>query len=323
MDSFAQEFLNVPEYTVEDLYGAGGEQSESVSHPFPATTGTPREGRQDTISMSTAFHPDANFDPNPTDHILISVDKVFFHVHSHVLQNSTSNFFNSVFLSPPIMWRGLGPSYMLDDRADVLNVLLHTAYHRSVAPYSPTVETIVLTLDALHKYGMPFDHFLAPATPLFTYIVSQAALSPIDVYMAAARYRLEDLAVPVSTYLLSFPLSGITDEMADRMGAVYLKRLIMLQISRTDELRKLLLTPPSTHPDTLQCGFVEQRTLTREWTLSTSELSWQIRPDFSANLLQATLESLNNRLTCEQCKKNLSARVRQIVLEWTLSKRTI
>lgn len=290
----------------------------------PLKVGTPQEGvGSETISISTAFHPGANLDQNAPDLILISADKVFFHVHRQALQNATTNHFNYILLVPPTMWRDQGFSYILDDNADVLNVLLHTAYNLSIAAYSPTLDVLTRTIDALHKYGMPFDRFLCPNTPLFAHILSQAPLSPMQVYIAAARHRIEALAVPVSAYLLSYPLSDITDDMCEGMGAVYLRRLVMLHVHRNEELRKFLLTPPAGHPATIECGFVGQRGLMREWALETAPLSWQVRPDFSASLLQATLDAIHARLTCDQCKQSLNTRIRQLISQWSLTKRTI
>jgi len=281
------------------------------------------ELRPDSISMSTAFSPDANLDDIPPDIILLSSDNVLFLVHSHVLRNASTNHFNSTLLSPPQMRMDLGASYRLNICADVLNIVLLTAYKLSVAEYAPTVATLISSIDALHKCGMPFDRFLAPSTPLFTHILSQAPLSPIDFYAAAANHCVEDLAIPVSSYLLSFPPSEITDEMSQQMGALYLKRLMLLQINRNQELRNLLHTPPSGHPSTLHCGFVERRGLTKEWTLVTAELSSQVRPDFPARLLQATLDPLHTMLTCRQCKDSVNSRIRQMVCQWSLSKRTV
>jgi hypothetical protein len=47
---------------------------------------------------------------------------------------------------------------------------------------------------------------------------------PLQLYALAAHYDIFDLAVPTSSHLLSFPLSRLSDEMVERMGAIYLKR---------------------------------------------------------------------------------------------------
>lgn len=232
----------------------------------------------ETVSISIAFHPTADLDKQPPDVILISTDDVFFYVHRHVLQKASINYFGSVLLTPPTTWRSLGMSYALGDCSRVLNVVLHTAYNLSVTAYVPSLDTLLRSIDALHKYGMPFDRFLTADSPLFAHILDRAPLSPMDVYIAAAKYHHESLAIAVSSDLISFPMADITDEMCLAMGPVYFRRLTALQTNRSEELRKLLLVPPTGHDSTPECGSSEQKKLQKEWLLTTAQFCFDPRP---------------------------------------------
>ena len=66
-------------------------------------------------------------------------------------------------------------------------------------------------------------------------------------YALAASHDLYSLAVPISSHLLSYPLHMLTDELAEKIGPVYLKRLFFLHLGRLDALRRLLLPPPHPH----------------------------------------------------------------------------
>lgn len=97
----------------------------------------------------------------------------------------------------------------------------------------------------------------------------------MEVYITAAENDLNTLATSVSPYLLSFNPATITDEMAVRMGPIYLKQLFLLHRERNELLKELLLTPPGQHTD---CGFVDQKALTRVWALASAGLAWDTRP---------------------------------------------
>ena len=94
------------------------------------------------------------------------------------------------------------------------------------------------------------EHRMWLTAPLYMLLLSSAPLYPIEIYCLAAKFNLEKLAVNSSSHLLSFPTSSITDEMALRMGAIYLKRLMCLHHGRNGALKDILLVPPPPHPQT-------------------------------------------------------------------------
>ena len=167
---------------------------------------------------------------------------------------------------------------MLPHPAAVLNVVLHVVYNISCAHYNPDITTLMDAIDALAVYGLPPKRYVTPASPLYTLILSRAPISPILVYATAAAHNLNDLAVAVSSHLLSFPLSSLSDELAARIGPIYLKRLCFLQLGRIERLQTLLRAPPNFHPETDRCDFAAQKRLVRAWELASAWLAWDARP---------------------------------------------
>lgn len=182
------------------------------------------------------------------------------------------------------------------ESSPILNVILHVLYDMSCSHYSPSLETLITAVDRLAFYGVnPKSHIVAN-TPLYTSLLSQAPLFPLDVYTLAAKYDLHDLAVSTSPHLLSLQLYTITDEMAEAIGPKYLRKLFFLHIGRSDALKRvsqtssnmyarpfdifvqLLLQPPHPHAPTPLCDFTDQKTLTRAWALASAYLAWDARP---------------------------------------------
>ena len=151
-------------------------------------------------------------------------------------------------------------------------------YGLSSAPFSPSFDLLVDAVDKMPNYSItPCKHIL-PDTALFKLLLSHAPLRPLDVYTLAAHHSIHPLAVLTSSHLLSYPLQNITDAEADRMGAIYLKKLVALHIVRFNSLKSVLLEPPHPHPPTRDCDFSTQKKLTRAWSLVSAHLVWDARP---------------------------------------------
>jgi hypothetical protein len=142
----------------------------------------------------------------------------------------------------------------------------------SCAHYSPSFNDLHAAVVSLHTFGVSLKAKIVPTQPLFNLLLSHAPLSPLELYALAAHYDLYDLAVSTSSHLLSLSLSSVTDELAERMGPLYLKRLFFLHFGRAEALKRLLLAPPHPHPPTPQCDFSEQKKLTRAWALASAYL---------------------------------------------------
>ncbi len=261
--------------------------------------GVPQEGHQSPgnaiVSVSTTFHPSAALLPIPTDLIFLSADGVFFYVHTtQVLALSTNHFDQLV---PPTRCKpepSPAPVVVLPEIASVFNILLHVVYNISCAHYRPGVGALVAAVDIMPKYGLSPGRHITPSTPLYALILSQAPTQPIAVYALAAAHDLHDLALPVSSHLLSFALHTLTAELTLRIGPVYLRRLYFLHLGRLEALKRLLLPAPYPHPPTRSCDFAEQTKLSRAWRLASAYLAWDARPGRRTVELRSRAITLNN-----------------------------
>ncbi|KAF9482440.1 hypothetical protein BDN70DRAFT_801430 [Pholiota conissans] len=275
---------------------------------------------QTLVSVSTTFYPGAHHLPVPDDIVLLSSDNVFFYVHSHILIASSDNGFRGRLPLPVLSPKDRDPVVSLPENSTVLNIILHTVYDMPCAHYSPSFPTLVSAVNRLPVYGIPPKSRIAPSTPLYSVLLSYAPLYPIELYALAASHDLFDLAVATSSHLLAFPLSTITDDMAEKIGPVYLKRLFFLHFGRSDALKRVLLPPPNPHAPTTTCDFTEQKRLTRAWALASAYLAWDARPDLSTSSMESALRPLAEHLTCEHCQQSLRDRIKNLVVQWSIVK---
>ncbi|TFK45869.1 hypothetical protein OE88DRAFT_1668737 [Heliocybe sulcata] len=274
-----------------------------------------------TVPVSTAFWPGATADP--ADVILSSSDGVLFYVHSQKLAACSSNRFNGCVPLSPHASAADCPILPATETADVLNIVLHAIYDMSFAQYSPGVECLVAAVRSLHKYGAPLKKLIAPTSPLYQRLMSVAPLNPISIYTVASQFGLEELAVASSAHLLNFRLSTLSDDMAVRMGPVYLKRLFFLHLGRIDAFKRILLPPPPPHPCTSTCDFKDQKQMVRAWALAAACLAWDSRPDLPITTIKQTLKPLIEKLPCEVCRQLLNDRTKDMVAQWSLVKTTV
>jgi hypothetical protein len=200
---------------------------------------------------------------------------VFFYVHSHILLEASDNSFHSLISSSIDNQESI---IDIPDPSAVLNIILHTIYEMSCSHYAPSFSSLITAVTRFPYYGIQPKSHIASSTPLFTLLLSYAPLYPIELYALAASFDLYDLAVSTSSHLLSFPLSSLTDDMAESIGPVYLKRLFFLHFGRIDALKRVLLPPPPPHPPTQWCDFADQKRVTRAWALAAAYLAWDARP---------------------------------------------
>jgi hypothetical protein len=198
-------------------------------------------------------------------------------VHANVLLSASQTAFNHL-LPAESLTEDAEAIVPVPESSEVLNILLHTIYNMTCSHYAPSLPSIAVTIKTLKSYGIPLSIYIAPPTPLFALLLSHAPAAPLEVYSLAAEHDLEHIAIAASPHLLSFPLPTLTDEMAEQMGPVYLKKLFFLHLGRSDALKRLLLPPPHPHPPTADCDFTEQKKLTRAWALASAYLAWDTRP---------------------------------------------
>ncbi|KAF8885163.1 hypothetical protein BD779DRAFT_694346 [Infundibulicybe gibba] len=292
-------------------------QSESPSHTDEDNT------EKILVSISTSFHPGADGHPPNPDLTFSSSDSVLFYVHSHIIRAASKSAFESALNAPRSNSKYEDSIISVSEPSVTLNVILHMLYGKSCAQHSPSFEILLTALRHMPRHGIDPKIHITTGTPLFDLLLSFAPLFPLELYTAASQFDLYEVAASTSSHLLSFSLSSITDEMAEQMGAIYLKRLMCLHINRFQALKRGLLTPPHPHPPTEACGFVEQKKLTRAWALVSAYLVWDARLDLSTHNLQTALNPLTEQLNCPLCLKSLKDRTRDVVVQWVSVKRTI
>ncbi|KAF5350125.1 hypothetical protein D9756_009124 [Leucocoprinus leucothites] len=272
-----------------------GHQFQAQSPPMTSHAPSPQESEateeDDTttvISLSTVFHPGAHtVEPDTT---FITSDMVLFYVHSQVLRGTSPHAFRRVFeahrdldKNTPTREAPSNPSRSdelihVPDTSAVLNVILHMLYGTSSAQHSPSFEILTTAVNQMPYYDLVPKNHIVPRTPLYDLLLTHAPLFPLQLYTLAAHHDLQELAVATSSHLLSYPLSNLPEEAVDRMGALYLKRLLCLHLDRFNALKQILLSPPHPHPATRQCSFQDQKKLTRAWALVSAYLAWDARP---------------------------------------------
>ncbi|KAI0050146.1 hypothetical protein FA95DRAFT_1487832 [Auriscalpium vulgare] len=264
------------------------------------------------VPISTTFFPGANLDVYPPDLLVFSDDGVCFYVHRGKVLGVSDNYFASYL---PYESDDLPVSIPLD--SVVLNILFHVIYGMPVMHYRPSTDAVLDTIGLIRAYGLAIDVHLAPGTPLFDAAVSVASSAPIRFYSLAAGLDAHPLAVAVSSRLLSFPLDTLTDDVASKIGAVYLKRLFFLHLGRTAALKRLLAPPLKSHKPSLICDAREHRKLARAWSLASAYLVWDSKADVTPTAIETTIRSLAIHLTCSQCSAILRDRTADLVMEWS------
>ncbi|KAL4258452.1 BTB domain-containing protein [Pleurotus pulmonarius] len=314
--------LATPEFDDIDTYAGPYTQVPTPPQSQDGSLSEPDEsiGDNPPVSVSTTFFPGAQTHTFPPDVTLLSSDSVFFYTHSHILLTASDNGFQSLLLS-----RMAGDPWTVHvpETSAVLNVILHAIYDMSCAQYSPSYEVLATAVERLPLYGISPASRILPTTHLYTLLLSHAPLRPLELYALAASFALDALAVATSSHLLGLHLSSITDELALRMGPIYLKRLFFLHFGRSEALKLLLLAPPHPHPPTPTCDFTKQKSLTRAWALASAYFAWDARPDTSTSALETALQPLQEQLTCEVCRATLKERIKGVVVQWSIVKRTI
>ncbi|KAI5822199.1 hypothetical protein K523DRAFT_422161 [Schizophyllum commune Tattone D] len=215
------------------------------------------------------------------------------------------------------------PSALAADTAETLNIILHAALNRELVGFAPSVSAIGAAVDRFNAYGLDASVLLAPGRPLHRLLASQIPTAPLAVYVVAARADARALAAAASAHLLDKPVHEISDEGAEAMGAVYLKRLFMLHRRRVDALKELLGRAPGMHAEGDGEICEERGVLAKRWDNVTVEIVVNAKPNTPASHIESTLSSIARHLSCERCKTSLQERTQECVADWSAVARTI
>ena len=160
----------------------------------------------------------------------------------------------------------------------MLNLVLHCVYDLPCTRFSSSAEDVSTCVATIIKYGLPLSTYASQGSSLYNLVLSRAPTAGIQMYSLAAQHKLEQLAVAVSPFLLSFDPATLTDDLVGRMGAVYLRKLVFLLLGRSAALKRLLSPPLSYHTPDDTCGTQEHEALMNAWSLAVASLSWNPRP---------------------------------------------
>ncbi|KAG7094990.1 hypothetical protein E1B28_005787 [Marasmius oreades] len=274
----------------------------------------------DETTTSTTFYPGANTYHTPSDLVCLSSDMVAFYVHSELLLATSDNHFHSLL-------GGKNTTRLtvihIPEQSPILNIILHAVYGLSATRYAPTFDELSCAVDQLEVYGVHPSTEITTASALHSTILLHAHVDPMKVYLLAAKHDIFDLAVSSSSHLLSFSLNDITDDIATRMGPIYMTRLFSLHRGRLVSLKRLLSSLPHLHPPSPKCSLKMQNTVARAWKLASAYLLWQDRSDLSSSYIDSVFRSLPEHVSCELCKWAFQCHIQAMTAGWQNVKCTI
>ena len=212
--------------------------------------------------------------------ILFSSSCEAFYVHRDVLlRASDNNFFRLLPPQADKAHAGSRPQILsISENSNVVDLILHAVYNIHHTVHLFEIDILVAVFESMVKYGFTLKKYAAPSTLLYNLVLCHAPVSPFETYALAASHDLYDLAAPISSHLLSCSLCNLTDELARRIGPIYLWRLIHLHLERIDALKQFLLQAPHPHPESDTCDFLQQKRLSRAWSLAAAYLTWDSHP---------------------------------------------
>ncbi|KZV76273.1 hypothetical protein PENSPDRAFT_680227 [Peniophora sp. CONT] len=299
-------------------FGFGTSEELEQVYQGNASVSPSAELEPSSMRVSAVFNVDRlDADGNSPDFDLVASDGVHFAVNAAKLRANSLNGFNSL----PVLTSSTATVPL---SSTVLNLLLHTIYGISATKYTPTVDDLVATLDALEQYGLSKEALVYhPESTLFEAILLRAPSQPLECFVLAAHAGLDELAIAVSPYTLSLVLSDLSDEDTDRMGAPYLRRLFFLHLGRLEALKRIIRQPPMAHPLTQFCDGYSNNALSDEWRKHAAKITWDASPAISPISLESRLSAVGKVTDCPECLHQLDHRVKQLLVEWSLIKNTI
>lgn len=233
----------------------------------------------------------------------------------------------------------------LPENSQILYIVLHCLSNDSEIhfPRPPAFSDLCDTFEALEVYGFtPLEQYVSPQTTLFRLLLEHATLSArgdldadvghsagkfdaaLRVYTLGATRNIYNLAAAASEHLLAFPISSLSDEMAEQIGGLYVWRLVCLQNGRVDALAALLRPPlpifPSDHAircsdHTCDANGLEE--LGKTWSFASAYVLLITKPDLRANELESMLHPSVGGIVCNGCRRVWCTRVDEVVSKYS------
>jgi hypothetical protein len=306
-------------------------------------------------SVSSYFHID---EPgfHDADLVLLATDAVFFYAHCSTLLKQSSNRFGNLIVersdyrddSKATVGQKKRTSSLrvvaTDFQSDILELVLVVVYGFSVESLSVSTGTLLGAIPALLSLGYTLRDMIAPGSELFSAFLKAAEADSLSIYATAAQYSLELLAAAVSRLTIASQLGGISDQLAQQMGPIYLKRLfctlllylavplfrtdknawrVVLHMERTRELRHLVLLPLNLHspgvPAGVKCNEKVQKSVKQAWTTAAAYIVVQDDPSDIYDVIAPFI----GRLECELCCQSLKEQMGMIIQGWDTMTSTV
>jgi hypothetical protein len=187
---------------------------------------------------SPVFSSDILYNNQGPDAILCSSDRMCFYTHTALLLSASSNNFGGLIHNNSPGSPGNPIVLSLASSSEVLDISLRVIYLIEFPSALPPISTFESAIRFLNQYGItPVSEWIAPASHIFSALISLVPQYALDLYALAAEYEIEPLAAHASSFLLELSWNSIPEETAERIGGLYMKRLGNLQISRTNTLK--------------------------------------------------------------------------------------
>ncbi|EUC59270.1 40S ribosomal protein S14 [Rhizoctonia solani AG-3 Rhs1AP] len=300
---------------------------------MPATSPTPSID-SNSVSISTRFNLNS-WDMQDADVLFLTPDQVFFYAHSSLLLQYSSNYFGGLLVddtvddvdeeidvSQPMSDWSMEPKLIPTNiSSNILNVVLLALYQLPIKEFMPSNEILQAVIPTLASLGYDPCVIAYPQSELYGLLLRSAAADPFPMYAAAAQCSFETLAVAVSALTLQTPLHGVTDELAQQMGPIYLRRLFFLHLGRADALKRIVLPQPNLHPpeSNSQCDSESQKGIQRAWALASAYIISQNHP----GEINDVVSLLGTHIKCTECGRSLQERISRLVHDWSTVKYTI
>jgi hypothetical protein len=172
-------------------------------------------------------------------------------------------------------------------------------------------------------YGFDPKKHIIPSNPIYGHLLSFALLFLHGLYMLVSHFNIYELAATTSLYLLSSSLYTITNDMAQRIGLIYLKHLFSLHSQHLHMLKSIILCPPRPHHPTPDCSFAQQKQLSDIWAVGLADLAWDVMLDLSMHHLQTAFNLHSGSLYCAACQDALTGHLDEVLAQWALMAQTI
>ncbi|KAI0812493.1 hypothetical protein BC629DRAFT_1589253 [Irpex lacteus] len=220
----------------------------------------------------------------PTRHHHSSSDRVYFAVHGRKVSYSSTRAFDGLLPLDVHRSPAQPTRLILEERADVVNVLLHSAYGLSADVYAPSFQVLCDTVEALRKYGlMPLPRYIYPEP--------------------------RGLAVAVSSKTLHLTVYDMPMAMAERMGTQYLGRLHRLHNERMEEMKRFFNTNPPLHAERPSCSKKAQEDIRMDFMLAC--------PEICIERILSPAGSVVDAAGCRECKNILKDEYDQVLRSWS------